>query len=82
MRPNRSTAASTSACAAARRRHVAAVGDGRAAGGDDLGGDGGGRPGVRALALHRAAEVVDDDARAPVGQQARRRPGRCRVPRR
>ncbi len=59
---------------AGRRGHVAAVGDRDAAGGDDLGGDGGRRFGVRADALHRAAEVVDDDAGAPVGEQERMGP--------
>jgi hypothetical protein len=53
------------------RGHVAAVGDGRTAGGDDLGGDGGRRSDVLTDAAHRAAEVVDHDARAPVGEQQR-----------
>ena len=42
-----------------------------AAGGDDLGDDRGGGSGVGAVAVHRAAEVVDDDAGAPLGEQAR-----------
>ena len=42
----------------------------------------GGHAGVGPDALHRAAQVVDDDAGPPVGQQAARRPGRCRVPHR
>ena len=43
-----------------------------AAGGDDLGGDGGRRrPASAPVAVHRAAEVVDDDAGAPRGEQAR-----------
>ncbi len=47
------------------------VGDGLATGGDDLGGDGGGRFGVSAVAAHGPAEVVDDDASTPLGEQQR-----------
>ncbi len=54
---------------AGSRGHVAVVGDRNSARGDDLGRDGRRRFGVRAIARHRAAEVVDDDARAPVGEQ-------------
>ena len=74
MRPNRSTAVSTSACAPAVARHVAGVGDRGSARGDDLGRDGGRRLGVGADAFHRAAEVVDDDAGAPLGEQERMGP--------
>ncbi len=45
------------------------VGRGVATGGDDLGGDGGGRFGISAVAAHAPADVVDDDARAPLGEQ-------------
>ena len=55
---------------AGRLAHVVRVGDGRPAGGDDLRGHGRRRPRVRADTVHRAAEVVHDDARAPLGQQA------------
>ena len=70
-RPNCSTAASTSACAPVVVATSLRVGDRDAAGGDDLGGDGRRRFGVGADALHRAAEVVDDDAGAPLGEQER-----------
>ena len=55
---------------AGRRGHVAVVGDRDSAGGDDLGGDGGRGFGVRSHSLHRATEIVDDDPRAPGGEQA------------
>ena len=71
MRPKPSTAASTSACPPSTVATSLRVGDRGAAGVDDLGGDGGRRPGVGALAPHRAAEVVDDDARAPRREQPR-----------
>ena len=77
MRPNCSTAASTSACAPAAVATSLVVGDRDAAGGDDLGDDRGRRSGVGPVALHRAAEVVDHDAGAPRREQAARRPGRC-----
>ena len=51
--------------------HVVGVGDGPAAGGDDLGDDRVRRRGVGALAPDRAAEVVDHDRRAALGQQVR-----------
>ena len=69
MRPNCSTAVSTSAWRRPRRRHVVGVGDRGSARGDDLGRDHGRGLGVGADALHRAAEVVDDDAGAPLGEQ-------------
>ncbi len=50
---------------------VAAVGDRDPAGGDDLVDDIGGRCGVGPDTLHRAAEVVDDDAGPSVGEEAR-----------
>ena len=53
------------------RRHVVAVRDRRAAGRDDLGDDGRCGRRVRPDARHRAAEIVDDDARAARGQQQR-----------
>ena len=53
------------------RSDVAGVGDGGAAGGGDLGYDRGRGLGVGAVSLHRAAEVVDDDARAAFGEQPR-----------
>ena len=69
--PNCSTAPSTSACAPADRGHVVGVGDGGTARGDDLAGDGRGRFGVCSDAVHRPAEVVDDDPGAPFGEQQR-----------
>ncbi len=51
--------------------HVAGVGEGNPARGHDLGGHAGGRPGVRSGAVHRPAEVVDDDASPPLRQQQR-----------
>jgi hypothetical protein len=53
------------------RGHVASVAHGGAAGGHDLGGHGGRRPGVLPDAVHRAAQVVHDDARAPLGEEQR-----------
>ncbi len=63
-------------------RHVTAVGDGRPTRVDDLGGDAGGRAGVRSDTVHRATEVVDDDARAPFARAGARTRGRCHAPRR
>ena len=51
--------------------HVAGVGDRLSARVDDLGGDPRRRLRVRADARHRAADVVDDDAGAQLGEQAR-----------
>ena len=71
MRPNCSTAASTSACApaAVATSLVSAIASPPAA--TISAGDGRRRAGVGAVALHRAAEVVDHDARAPLGEQPR-----------
>ena len=52
-------------------RYVAGVGDRGSASRDDLGGDGRRRFGVSSNALHRAAEVVDDDACSSGGEQQR-----------
>ena len=72
MRPKRSTAASTSACAAVDGGDVAACRRRGAAGGDDLVDHRGRRSGVGAVALHRAAEVVDDDAARPASASRQR----------
>ena len=48
---------------------VVGVGDGLAPGGDDLVDDGLGRAGRRAGAVHGAAEVVDHDLGAVLGQE-------------
>ena len=71
MRPNRSTAASTSACApaAVATSLVSAIAAPPAATISAATADAG--PASVADAVHRAAEVVDDDARAPVGEQQR-----------
>ena len=70
MRPKCSTAASTSACAPAgvATSLVSAIAAPPAA--TISAATGRRRFGVRALALHRAAEVVDDDAGAPVGEES------------
>ncbi len=70
MRPNRSTARLDQRLGAVHGRDVVGVGHGGPAGGDDLVDGLGGRPGVRARAAGRGAEVVDDDAGAALGQQA------------
>ena len=54
---------------ACRRGDVVVVGKRDAGGGGDLGGDGRRRFGVHSLTLHRAAEIVHDDIRPPVGEQ-------------
>ena len=54
---------------AGSRGHVTGVGDRSSAGSDDLSGDAGSRFGIRANALRRPAQVVDDDARAPLGEE-------------
>ena len=71
MRPNCVDRGVDERLRARRRGDVVGVGDRDAARGDDLGRDGRRRSGVRADALHRAAEVVDDDPRAPLGEQER-----------
>jgi hypothetical protein len=54
--------------------HVTAVRGGGAACGGDLRHHGRGHVGVRSKALHGAAQVVDDHARPPVGEEARMSP--------
>ena len=73
MRPNRSTAASTSACAPAAVDTSLAVGDAAPPAATISAATVDARLGVGAVALHRAAEVVDDDAGAPRRRAAARR---------
>ena len=69
--PKVSTACCDQALGAVPVRDVVGVGDGLAAHGDDLVDDVVRRTGRRARAVHRAAEVVDDDLGPVFGQHQR-----------
>ena len=58
--------------------HVVAIGDRSPSGGGDLPRHRGRHAGVGSDAVHGAAQVVDDDAGTPVGQQERIGPADAR----